>query len=599
MAGSLWRKRVPIPRLAAAIVVGGAAAAGIVFFNGVNAQDQLRPGPTAATASRSPVEALAAYLEQNRVVSGQQFFGDANYVGSPVCKGCHLAQYEDWSTTWHAKMERLPSPETVVGDFNDRLIVYRDVQAKTKDGKSEKITFSVRTSTSEGHYFFTVIDSDNAANNQTYEIAKVLGGKWDQHYEVKIGENFLPAPIRWSVFARDWLISSYRPEDWVMADGTPDGRPLRPDELPRARFAEAKCSGCHTTGFEFYKDPAANHWKARGTGELGISCERCHGPGSRHVSEANAAKARGESVKAGATTIVHPLKDLTALQQTELCGQCHGRNTNKTSIDLAFPQDFRPGDVDMTTRVRFWNYSATANPNENKYFYPNDWAKRNRQQWQDFTKSKHFNKAGMSCVTCHTFHGKWEEAQLRQPSTELCVGCHTANGYANRPNAEMFDESPMQKAGVRCVDCHMPKIGYRSDKTATTPHPWDVTSHTFMVAPPRMEIVQGIRSSCAGCHEGNGRTIASGAQAPPMAAADLDFLITQQQAETRKGIEEVQIMLRSIRTAQPEATRLASEARAKLAMILLDGSMGFHNYARAIELITEAHELATQARALN
>ena len=27
----------------------------------------------------------------------------------------------------------------------------------------------------------------------------------------------------------------------------------------------------------------------------------------------------------------------------------------------------------------------------------------------------------------------------------------------------MFKESPMQKAGVQCVDCHMPKIGYRSD----------------------------------------------------------------------------------------------------------------------------------------
>src|SRR5262249_15817120 len=104
---------------------------------------------------------------------------------------------------------------------------------------------------------------------------------------------------------------------------------------PTTRFAEAKCSGCHTTGFEFYEDPAANHWKARGNGELGISCERCH-----------------------------------------------GRNTNKTSSDLAFLQGFRPGDVDMTTRVRFWDYSATANQDENKYFYRNDWAKRNRQQWQ-------------------------------------------------------------------------------------------------------------------------------------------------------------------------------------------------------------------------
>src|SRR5262249_10789809 len=134
-------------------------------------------------------------------------------------------------------------------------------------------------------------------------------------------------------------------------------------------------------------------------------------------------------------------------------------------------------------------------------------------------------------------------------------------------------------AGVGCVDCYMPKIGYRPDKTTTSLHPWDVACHTFVAALPRMEIAQGIRSSCAGCHEGNGRTIASGAQAPPW--RPLMLTSSSRQAETRKGIEEVQNMLRSIRSTQPEATRLTSEARAKLATILRDGSMGFHNYARA------------------
>lgn len=234
------------------------------------------------------------------------------------------------------------------------------------------------------------------------------------------------------------------------------------EELPMSRVAEAKCNGCHTTGYEFVKDKATNIWKGVGKGELGSACEKCHGPASKHVAQAEDAKARGVALAPEQTTVVHPLKDLGPLQQTEVCGQCHGRSTNKTVADLSFPVGILPGDVDMTGRVRFWSFSGSSNPTETAYFWPNDWASHNRQQRQDFTKSAHFNKAGMSCLTCHTFHVKAEDAQLRQKPEQLCTGCHTASGHAKRNNAEMFTDSPMARAGVQCVDCHMAKIGSRS-----------------------------------------------------------------------------------------------------------------------------------------
>jgi predicted CXXCH cytochrome family protein len=551
------------------------------------------------TVNRMPVETLSIAGQTGRVESGQKFFGDAKYTGSDSCKSCHAKQHAEWSETWHAKMERWPSQDVVIGDFNDRVITYKDIKVKTKDGKEEKLTFQVKTHRQGDKFFFTVLDKDNPANNQTFEIAKVLGGKWDQHYEIKVGENYLPTPIRWSVAAKDWLISSYRPYEWVTPDGTPDGRPLKLGELPKGRFAEAKCSGCHTTGFEFYKDTAAGHWKAKenGKGEIGIGCERCHGPASKHVAEAEAARAAGKSLDPAATTIVHPLKDLSALQQTQVCAQCHGRNTNKTISDISFQLGFLPGDVDMTSRSRFWSYSGTSNPAEYRYFWPNDWAKRNRQQWQDFTKSAHFNKAGagMSCLTCHTFHGKAEGAQLRQKPEELCVGCHTNAGYAKRGNAEMFADSPMHKAGVQCVDCHMPKIGYRSDKTASGPHQWDTSSHTFMVALPAMEKAQGIRSSCAQCHEGEGRKLSSGVQAPPMDVDALDLILKQRQATIRDEIDAVEKLLAKASANGPSAMKLMEEARGKLNVVLLDGSLSFHNHEKAMAYIDEARKLAERA----
>lgn len=560
-----------------------------------------------AQTTLTPTQTLSAGGTTQRVESGQKFFGDAKYAGSDSCKSCHEKQYTEWKNTWHAKMQRMASPDVIIGDFNNRIITYKDTKVKDKDGKEVKLTFQVRAHREGDKFFFTVLDKDNPANNQTYEIYKVLGGKWDQQYEIKVGDNLLPGILRWSVENKDWINNSYRPYEWVIPDGTPDGRPSRPEELPKGRFAEGKCSGCHTTGNDFYKDEAGV-WKVKpnGQSEMAVACERCHGPASKHVTEAEQAKAAGKKLAPDATTIVHPIKDLNSLQQTELCAQCHGRHVNKTIPDLAFQTGFRPGDIDMTTRGRFWNYSSTPNPEENYYFWPNDWSKRNRQQWQDFQKSKHFNKAGMSCLTCHTFHGQWENAQLRQKPEQLCTSCHTNGGYAKRPNAEMFKDSPMQKAGVQCIDCHMPKNGYRSSQTETKPHPWDVTAHTFMVAKPELELRQGIRSSCTACHgdaghagaghEVTGKVMPSGKQAPVFDTNSLDIMLKQKQAVTRADIDEVEALLSKVANVNaPKAQKLIADARAKLNFVLLDGSMGFHNQPKAAEYIAEAKKLAEAA----
>ncbi len=106
--------------------------------------------------------------------------------------------------------------------------------------------------------------------------------------------------IRWSVTQQDWIVGGFNPQDWFVADGTPDGRPFTPAELPRGRVAEAKCNGCHTTGFAYAKG-ADGRWtgRAHGQGEIAIACEACHGPGSRHVDEARAAKDAGRRLQAG------------------------------------------------------------------------------------------------------------------------------------------------------------------------------------------------------------------------------------------------------------------------------------------------------------
>lgn len=575
-----------------------ACFAAAVFFvspSAVLAQQASEPAKDA-----TPTEVLSLLRESPRVESGQAFFEGADFVGSTACASCHAAEHADWQETWHAKMERYPSPDIIVGDFDDRTVTYKNV--KVKDGEEEKkITYQVRAFREGDDFFFTVIDQDDAENDQTYKIGKVLGGKWDQHYEVKIGENYLPTPLRWNVTNDDWLSTSYRPFDWVKWDGTADGRPRTPSELPKNRFAEQKCANCHTTGYTYKKDKEAGVWMATGNGELGIACEKCHGPGSLHVAQAEAAQASGEALAPASSTIVHPTKDLDAHQQTQVCAQCHGRSTNKTVKDVAFPLTFLPGDRNITAHLRFWSYSGTSKKSEYKYFWANDWAKRNRQQWQDFTKSAHYTKAGMSCLTCHTFHGNQEDAQLRMTAEAICVDCHSSGGEAKRPNVEMFEGSPMQAAGVTCVNCHMAKIGYRSNKTADKAHPWDTASHNFIVPTPKLMKTDGVRSACVFCHtEGEGMlaNVNEDAELLAFSLDDLDALLRGHQETTRAAIDEVQAVLASVTSEDPETAALVERAEAKINFVILDGSMGFHNAEKASAILEEALALSNKAAAM-
>ncbi len=566
--------------------------------------------PVKAYRTPTPVEAMRLQKLQTRVhddakpgLAGQTFFKDAKFVGADTCGTCHTDKFKDWQRTWHSKMEQWPTDDIVVGDFNTTVTYSKIADVKTADGKPapldangkpQTVTFQIKTFRKDGGYWFTVLDADNPANNQTYKIAKTLGGKWDQHYEVEVNGRYTPTALRWSVGTKEWIINAYRPFDWVIWDGTPDGRPRRPEELPRDRFAEAKCAGCHTTGYTYKQDPGDKHWEATGDGRLGVGCEQCHGPGSKHVEQAKAAAEKGTPLASGTSTIVHPLKDLNAYQQNQICASCHGRASNKKDPELSFQQGFRPGDTNMNSRVTYWSYSMNSNPNQFSYFWSNDWAKRNRQQWQDFTKSTHFNKAGVTCVTCHTFHGEWSEGQLRGNAEDMCAGCHSEGGRANRHNKEFFEGSPMQKAGVECVDCHMPKSAYRTNTTSKFPRQWHGSLHTFMVATPAMEKEHGTRSSCSACHSEDdpARRVRLSKEVPTKLIDELDHDLRGRQAKIRAGIEEVNEMLAEAKRRGPGSDVFINAARSQIAVITNDGSLGFHNFDKAQRIVDTARMLA-------
>jgi predicted CXXCH cytochrome family protein len=505
--------------LAAVVVVGSAFASGGVT-----------PFPVAKNTDVVSTEALK----------------DAQYVGSKTCEGCHAKEHADWTKTWHRDMHRDISPAIVVADFNNREITYKDIEIADSTGTKVKINPTVRVHRDGDRFLMTLIDKDDSANNQTYEIVYVLGGNWNQHFEARVSDRHYATPMRWEVADKEWFTKQFN-DFWWVADGTSDGRPKKPSEMPLNQVGDAKCDACHTTGFITAKDTATGKWIAKRS-ELGISCEACHGPGSKHAQSGDK------------KNIVNPV-NLNAVQQNQLCGRCHSRVTNKDQKDLAFPQGFIAGNTDLQDRVQFWTFAS--NPD---YFWSNGDARKNRQQYQDIQKSKH-QQAGVTCITCHDVHStKKGYAHVRVSKNELCSSCHTAS-------SEMFAGSTMAKVGTTCTDCHMAKLASRSGATKKAKEHWDVTAHTFKVVLPQAAAENKMKSSCDACHAGEVKD-KKGAE------------IVQRQAEVKKRIDELKNAIAKYEKSGGKAT----ESNNLLNTVLQDKSFGAHNYTKTILLLEKAEK---------
>jgi hypothetical protein len=132
--------------------------------------------------------ALAALL---LLACAEAMAQEPGYVGSSKCAQCHGAKYESYQDTWHAKILRPASDDTVLGDF-------------------------------------TSTDSDLTFSRD--DVAYVVGGQFSQRYLSDIDGELYVLPAQWNVTTAEWV--PYHPDDW--------------QDRPYTQY----CAGCHTTGFE-------------------------------------------------------------------------------------------------------------------------------------------------------------------------------------------------------------------------------------------------------------------------------------------------------------------------------------------------------------
>lgn len=224
---------------------------------------------------------------------------------------------------------------------------------------------------------------------------------------------------------------------WAMSPGYD-----RPAHQDFRRVVDEGCLSCHDG---YPRDPVRDDGtgpKFAGDLPTGIDCQRCHGPGQRHVD----AVAAGD-VAAARRAIVHPGK-LDRDRQLEVCFQCH---LEPTSSPLPFqlrrldrgPRDYVPG-TPLGDTTLYFDHAPGAGAAYRDKFEIAGAAYR-------LAQSACFRGSQMTCLTCHDPHDIPRGDAAVQHYTAACRQCHQAVHAGGTPR--------LAGAGPRatCTDCHMPR----------------------------------------------------------------------------------------------------------------------------------------------
>jgi predicted CXXCH cytochrome family protein len=351
----------------------------------------------------------------------------AHYVGSATCAQCHDAIYGRWSKSRMANVVRDPRahPDAILPDLSK---------------PDPLVSFSVA------------------------DIALVYGSRWKQRYFTKIGDDYFPQPAQWDVTHQVW-------KRYFVPDNADWWAPL----YPPANFKRPTgplCDGCHSVNYNI---------ATKTVSEWNVGCERCHGPGSEHVS------------RPVQTTILNPAR-FDYVHASDTCIQCHSQGRALRNPIAGKYYDWPVGfDVGLNL-ADFWQLEEHK-PGETTFtHFPDGAAHKNRMQGNDFVGSLMYAR-GVTCFSCHDPHGTENPGMVRESGNALCLGCHGPNAQ-NGPLAATIEghtHHALDSPGSECIACHMPKI-------AETLGDVKVRSHTFRFIWPAQTEQLKIPNACNLCH---------------------------------------------------------------------------------------------------
>jgi Tfp pilus assembly protein PilF len=377
------------------------------------------------------------------------------FVGARSCEECHAEETRRWRGSHHDLAMQEAAAETVLGDFDDARFAHGGVATRfyRKDGRP-----FVRTDGPDGRL-------------ADYPVAYAFGLTPLQQYLVELpGGRFQALSVAW-----DSRPKKEGGQRWFHL--YPGERVDHRDVLHWTKPSQGwntQCAECHSTnlrkGYRFAEDRFETTFA-----EIDVSCEACHGPGSRHVEWAQRAKAWGMAPRGEPGLIVRfterrrrewemdrergiarPTKFLETRFEVETCARCHARRGLLT-------EEYRPGRLLAETH-------RPALLDEGLY-YADGQMRDEVYNWGSFLQSRMYAK-GVTCSDCHDPH----DLKVKVGRDDVCSSCHQPERFATRKHHFHREKGK----GASCVACHMRTETYmvvdpRHDHSFRAPRP-DLTA---------------------------------------------------------------------------------------------------------------------------
>jgi tetratricopeptide (TPR) repeat protein len=329
---------------------------------------------------------------------------DPGYVGPQACGACHAARLAEFRQTRHfracwAHAGFTPKQETVAS-------------------RNPGLRFQIAQS---GDDLFQTLIRVTPAGEERYtsriDLVYGSGGKADEVFFTWKGDRLYELPLGWLHSFHQW---GEQPFD-------PQGR----GDLTRT--TTTRCVECHTTWLEHVAGTENEYRRAKAI--LGVTCEKCHGPGRDHVGFH-----REHPDAKGNHAVVHPGK-LSRDRLMDVCGQCHS--------NAIYPRgpafSYRPGEP---LDAHFRTLTPTGIESDHV-----------ADQVRDLRQSKCYQKSDkLTCITCHNPH---RPSSADTTGSRACATCHQP--------ADCREQAHLPAgSGSNCVACHMPTYNRVAVKFHTT-----------------------------------------------------------------------------------------------------------------------------------
>ncbi|MBL7920104.1 MAG: tetratricopeptide repeat protein [Bacteroidia bacterium] len=361
----------------------------------------------------------------------------AKYVGMNTCRQCHQSIYNTFIKTGMGKSLGIATKEKSSADFSNANIY----------DKYSNMHYNAFWKNDSLYFKEYRLEKRDTIFLRTEQVNFIIGsGQHTNSHLQSVNGYFNQMPMTFYT----------QKKHWDLPPGFENGV-----NTHFTRKIGLECMSCHN-GYPNFVMGSENKYISIPTG---IDCERCHGPGSVHVSERQTGS-KVDTSKFIDYSIVNPAK-LSIDRQFDLCQRCHLQGNAVLKEGKSF-YDFKPGQK----LSDFISVFLPKYKNADEDFIMASHADRLKQSacfiksYEKVTSTRSVTnllkpyKGALTCVTCHNPH-----VSVRETNTNIfndaCNNCHQSSVIKSQQLAVLHAANCGlgNKKVSNCVSCHMPATG--------------------------------------------------------------------------------------------------------------------------------------------